>query len=151
MDFKSSTKVTNQARNTTVTFNADNLVTPTGFNVTITNFTSFPTGFTYIYGPNIHYWQGVGGSTENPVQTFPLNFAGPNYQIEWTLDLGLPGNYGYAKIIAGELIRRNGIFYKDDSIPYTVADPCYKLSYVTPYYNNATVETEFCCTLFATK
>uniref|UniRef100_A0A914YE58 Uncharacterized protein n=1 Tax=Panagrolaimus superbus TaxID=310955 RepID=A0A914YE58_9BILA len=149
MNFKSVTKITDSARNTTVSLNAEYLVTLTGFNVTVTNFTSSIPGSSYIYGPNIHYWQGAGGNTTNPAQSFPLQFGGQNYQIEWTLDANLPGYYGYGKVITGELIRRNGIFYKDDSIPYTVSDPCFKLTYAIPYYNNVTVETEFCCTLFA--
>uniref|UniRef100_A0A914QSP2 Uncharacterized protein n=1 Tax=Panagrolaimus davidi TaxID=227884 RepID=A0A914QSP2_9BILA len=150
MDFKSTTKITDPSKNAVVTLNADYGVIPIGFNITITSFTSSLKGSAYRLGPNIHYWRGVGGNTENPVQNFGLKIGGPNYQIEWTLDISVPG-YAYKRIIVGELIRRNGIFYKDDSIPYTVTDPCFKRTYTIPYSNNATAETEFCCTLFATK
>uniref|UniRef100_A0A914R4Y0 Uncharacterized protein n=1 Tax=Panagrolaimus davidi TaxID=227884 RepID=A0A914R4Y0_9BILA len=152
INFKSVTTVTDSVQNTTVTLNANYVTTFDGFNVTITNFTSSPIGFSYIHGPNILYWQGIGGTTKNPIQNYSIGYySTQNYQIEWTLDLSLPGYYSYPRLIVGELIQRNRIFYKNDNIPYTVSDPCFKLKYVTSYSKNATVKTEFCCTLFETK
>lgn len=58
-------------------------------------------------------------------------------------------------IIVGELIRRNGTFFRNKDVPYTLENPCWNNTSNNPNlaydFKNGRIESSFCCTKFAYK
>lgn len=54
----------------------------------------------------------------------------------------------YNGVIVGELIKRNGIFLKNNNQPYTSKDPCWTHSSGIPF-TSAFYNSTFCCTKFS--
>jgi hypothetical protein len=53
----------------------------------------------------------------------------------------------YNGVIVGELIKRNGIYLKNNNQPYTPSDPCWRVSSGVPF-TSSTYNASFCCTKF---
>uniref|UniRef100_A0A914QDF2 Uncharacterized protein n=1 Tax=Panagrolaimus davidi TaxID=227884 RepID=A0A914QDF2_9BILA len=68
-----------------------------------------------------------------------VSYIGNDYTYDDTLIY-------YGITISGRIVRRNGIFYKDEMNPYTPENPCWNS--IAPIYSGSKATNNFCCTKF---
>uniref|UniRef100_A0A914Q9J2 Uncharacterized protein n=1 Tax=Panagrolaimus davidi TaxID=227884 RepID=A0A914Q9J2_9BILA len=113
-----------------------------GINFTATAYL-LPENGTFDISPD--YVVGPSGDLTNPVSIF---YGNGDYQVDMYLDVLYPNTYplAYGQWI-NKLIRRNGLFMKNQSHPFTPDDSC--LSFIPPtnYYGSGS-QISLCCTRF---
>uniref|UniRef100_A0A914QRT1 VWFA domain-containing protein n=1 Tax=Panagrolaimus davidi TaxID=227884 RepID=A0A914QRT1_9BILA len=81
-------------------------------------------------------------------QPFPLG----DFQLDLLLSYGYGNTDDEGAFKVAELIRRDGMYYKNNNVPYTSIDPCWIYNGSLPYYTfvntYTTYETSFCCIKF---
>uniref|UniRef100_A0AC34GBY3 Uncharacterized protein n=1 Tax=Panagrolaimus sp. ES5 TaxID=591445 RepID=A0AC34GBY3_9BILA len=151
-EFKTSAKVVvNDTGLTAFKFNANHVINLNSFDTKVSEFTCITSIHTYGYNyySNTFNMDGLcSGDNYSPNSncTFilPSNY---DFQRDMIIDVG---NYG--ALIIGQLIRRNGMYFKNVNIPYTPTDPCWNI--VTPVQSGFQVEkssivhASLCCTRF---
>uniref|UniRef100_A0AC34F691 Uncharacterized protein n=1 Tax=Panagrolaimus sp. ES5 TaxID=591445 RepID=A0AC34F691_9BILA len=125
----------NQEGSNVTTLTVDYLVLKNGLNISVTNYS----GLDYYFVVNGTCRGNKWSWNSSCFFYFPTGDFQFNNYVSW----------GTSTTVA-KLIRRNGIFLKDNNLPFTSADPCWTKTYQTPYggtYPTIT-QTKLCCNRF---
>uniref|UniRef100_A0AC34F4S4 VWFA domain-containing protein n=1 Tax=Panagrolaimus sp. ES5 TaxID=591445 RepID=A0AC34F4S4_9BILA len=153
-EFETSAKVVvNDTGLTIFKFNANHVLNLNNFDTTVTEFINNVDFYGYTYYSNNVYsrvYNGTfcSGDNDSPYSNctfiFPSNY---DFQSDMIIDMGY-----YDYIIIGQLIRRNGMYFKNDNISFTPMDPCWNTVTPVPYgyqvEKSSVVQASLCCTRF---
>jgi hypothetical protein len=98
---------------------------------------------------NPNYIVGCSGSTSKSCSTLFEITPSKNFQIDNYFKLKDSTGESYSLELVSKIIRRNGIFLKNESHPFTPEDSC--LIEMTPtLWDGSKTQNKFCCTKFST-
>lgn len=145
VEFNSNTVFTLTASPSTViaNFSANYALLESEMIITVTDYTGPPTGSFY-FSPNedlIYCAGNVSGCDLR--QSLPTS----DFQFDFLLDVWdpYPQTFHY-DAVTGKLIRRNGVYMKEENTLYTPENPCW--SRVEGGNNDSTATSNFCCSRF---
>lgn len=145
IEFDSTTVFTSNTSDSEVisNFSAHYMIQDGSIQIQVTNYSGPSTG-SYYFSPNedLTYCSANTSGCVLSQET-----ANEDYEYIFMLDVWdpYPQTYHY-DAVAGKLIKRNGIFMKEENKPYTPDDKCWNR--IEPGNNNSIATSSFCCSRF---